>query len=123
MAVERIEKINYLYRTSDGREFRNEQDANAHENRINSLNTVAMLNENFVQTMDTGLAFFVLIENIAQLEAFKYSLIQNGYTCNITEPGYYYFDEDCDLFFNIDAQIERLHNMKNRLIERKEEMQ
>lgn len=123
MAVERIEKINYLYRTSDGHEFRNEQDADAHEYRINSLRTVAMLNENFVPTMDTGCAYFVLIENGAQLDAFKNSLFQNGYTCNITKLGYYYFDEDIDSFFNIDAQIERLQNMKNQLIKRKEEMQ
>ena len=63
MAIEKIEKITYLYKASDGQTFLNEREAQRYDNQISTLKTIPMLDANFRVETNVGLAFYVLIEN------------------------------------------------------------
>ena len=123
MAIEKIEKITYLYKASDGQTFTDEHEANLYENKINTLKTIPMLDANFRVETNVGHAFYILIENEEQLVALRDALFAEGYSCNIAKPGFYYYDENHDSYINIESEIEQLKHMKNCLIDRRNEMQ
>jgi hypothetical protein len=110
-----ITHTSYTYETTDGREFESRQEAEAWQKAINNGKRIVMLDRKFRATDEIEVAYFVLIKNQEQLEAFNTMQTDGGFACIINEPGYYYYDEVEDDYINVDKEIERLFDIKAKL--------
>ena len=105
----------YTYETTDGREFDDKQEALDWEQAIETFRGIVMLNSKLMPTDEVDSAYYVHIKNWQEQEAF--AMIQNyyGLCAQITEPGYWAYDECADQFIDISKEITRLMDIVKKL--------
>lgn len=118
--IETITKIttSITYKTSDGRLFDSEAEAEAWQSAIDTLDqSVMMLKHNFELTSDIEMAYYVYIANKKQLEAFNLKQSYLGLDAFLYEPGYYYYDDEKDEYVNIEKKIRTMQDIMQKLDE------
>ena len=110
-----ITHTTFTYETSDGREFESKQEAEAWQMAINNAEHIVMLDSQFRPTTFIEEAFFVYLRDQSQVDAFNAKQADLGLATVIHTPGYYYYDEVPDEYFNIDGRIKDLLGIKAKL--------
>ena len=107
--------VTYKYYTSDDNEFDDEIEAKEWQTHLNTMEHITMLDDRFKATTDPESAFYVHIKNDDEVKS--YSALQEylGLCAEITEPGYYRYDDHEDIFVNIETEIQSLTGIINQL--------
>lgn len=110
-----ITHTTYTYETTDGREFESKPEAEAWQKAIDNAERIVMLDSTFRPTADIETAYFVYIKDQNQVDAFNVKQADLGLATVIHVPGYYYYDEVPDEYFNVDSKIKELNGIKAKL--------
>ena len=110
-----ITHTTYTYVTTDGRSFDDGCEAEAWQSALDNAEHIIMLDTKFNLTNEVEMAYFIHVKDQEQVEAFNAKQEDIGIASIIPEPGYYYYDEVPDEYFNIDKEIERLMDIKQKL--------
>lgn len=110
-----ITHTSYTYETTDGREFDSKPEAEAWQKAIDNAERIVMLDSQFRPTTDIETAFFVYLKDQGQVDAFNTKQADLGLATEIIAPGYYYYDEVPDEYFNVDGRIKDLLGIKAKL--------
>jgi hypothetical protein len=110
-----ITHTTYTYETTDGREFDSRPEAEAWQKAIDNAERIVMLDSRFRATDDVEMAYFVFIKDQDQVDAFNAKQANLGLAAVINVPGYYYYDEVSDEYFNVDGRIKDLLGIKAKL--------
>ena len=109
-------KTNTTYETSDGREFDDIHEAQDWQAALENINAIIMLNEEFIPTTEVDEAFFVNIKTLEELKAFELIRKDEGLWAQIPDLGFWYYDSHFDKYKNIDKEISRLQDMKEKIL-------
>jgi RIO-like serine/threonine protein kinase len=74
-----------------------------------------MLDRKFQYTKDHSEAFYVHIKNWQQQEAFEALQYYEGMGAHIPKPGYWYYDDRADSYVDVEEELNRLREIKQRL--------
>ncbi len=109
----------YTYETSDGREFKNQEEAQDWQLALDIFNDrthgLTILDAKFNPTTDICSAFYVWIKNQAQLKAYQVMSAYEGVT-GINDLGFWMYNEYMDRYDHIDTELEKLLNIKAKLL-------
>lgn len=113
--VKVITHTTYIYETTDGREFDDRQEADAWQQALETLKDIVMLNSKLELTDEVESAYYVHIKNWQEQEVF--AMVQNyiGLCAQITEPGYWSYDERADQYIDMSKEITRLMDIVKKL--------
>lgn len=109
-------KTNTTYETSDGREFDDLPEAQEWEQALEIINNVVMLTDNFIPTTMVDEAFFVNIKTQEELKAFELVREYEGLWAQVPDIGCWFYDDISDKYKNIDKEISRLQDMKEKIL-------
>ena len=104
------------YETSDGREFDDIQEAQDWQAALENIKDVIMLDDTFKSTTEVDEAFFVNIKTLEELKAFELIREEEGLWAQIPDLGFWYYDSHFDEYKNIDKEISRLQDMKEKIL-------
>ena len=110
-----ITHTTYTYETTDCREFDSKPEAEAWQRAIDKAEHIVMLDSQFRPTTEIETAFFVYLKDQEQVDAFNAKQADLGLATVIHTPGYYYYDEVPDEYFNVDGIIKDLLGIKAKL--------
>ena len=110
-----ITHTTYTYETTDGREFDSKPEAEAWQRAIDKAEHIVMLDSRLRPTTEIETAFFVYLKDQEQVDAFNAKQADLGLATVIHTPGYYYYDEVPDEYFNVDGRIKDLLGIKAKL--------
>ena len=110
-----ITHTTYTYVTTDGRPFDNKHEAEVWQQALDNADNIVMLDSKFNMTTEIEMAYNVFVKDQEHVDAFNTMQEDVGITSIIPEPGYYYYDEVPDEYINIDKEIERLMDIKQKL--------
>lgn len=105
----------YTYETSDGREFDDAQEAQEWQDHLENIKGITMLDSKFQNITDHSEAFYVHIKTWQQQEAFEALQYYEGMGSHIPKPGYWYYDDCTDSYVDVDEELNRLKEIKQRL--------
>ncbi len=105
----------YTYETTDGREFDDAQEAQEWQDHLENIKGITMLDSKFQYTKDHSEAFYVHIKTWQQQEAFEAMQYYEGMGAHIQKPGYWYYDDCTDSYVDVDEELNRLREIKQRL--------
>jgi hypothetical protein len=108
-------RTTYTYETSDGREFDLAEEAEQWQEHLENIKGITMLDSKFQYTKDHSEAFYVHIKTWQQQEAFEALQVYEGMGAHIPKPGYWYYDDCTDSYIDVDEELNRLKEIKQRL--------
>ena len=112
-------KTNITYETSDDREFDDLQEAQEWQQALEIINDVVMLTGDFIPTTMVDEAFFVNIKTQEELKAFELVREYEGLWAQVPDLGCWFYDDISDKYKNIDKEISRLQDMKEKILNAK----
>ena len=101
----------YTYETTDGREFDLAEEAEQWQEYLDTLKKITMLDCRFNATDDICSAIYVRIKSHDQLDAFEAMQSYEGMGAHISEPGYWYYDDDTDSYVDAVKERDRLQSI------------
>ena len=107
--------VTYKYYTSDDEEFDDEIEAKEWQAHLNAMKQITMLNEKFKAVTTPEYAYYVHIKTDDDVKSFSALQDYYGLSGEITKPGYYRYDDDEDVYVDIEAEIQSLINIINQL--------
>lgn len=104
------------YETTDGRDdFDSLQEAETWQKYLDTIASINMLDTKFNHTTDMNSVSYVHIQTPEQLEAFN-AVVSYEYQANISDIGYWYYNDRSDKYLNLDDEIYWLQSVKDRLL-------
>jgi uncharacterized protein YneR len=101
----------YTYETTDGREFEDRQEATEWQLALDDIKSITMLDNRFCNTTEVSSAYYVHIKTLSQLKAFEAIQKYEGMSAHIDSLGYWYYDENTDLYVSVRKEMDRLQSI------------
>ncbi len=106
-----ITHTTYTYETSDGREFDDQQEATDWQLALDDLKSITMLDHKFCNTDRIDEAYYVHVKTLSQLKAFEAIQKYEGMSAHIDALGYWYYDENTDIYVSVRKEMDRLQSI------------